>query len=209
MVEQTNLYAEQQGTGRSQHTNGGSHWVPTCAMEMRAFIGVTILMGIKLMPTIRDYWKKNEFLHCSVIPHVFLRNRFESLLCCLHIVDNRNIETNKESAGYDKLAKVMWIIDDFVRKSRALYNPRKFITCDEIMVAYRRHYSGFRQYMPAKPTKYGFKFFAVVCNSSRSFYHLIPYVGASGVPDRGQGERVVRKLTVGLDGVGHTVVCDN
>ena len=25
----------------------------------------------------------------------------------------------------------------------------------------------------------------------------------------GQGERVVRDLTVGLDDVGHTIVCDN
>ena len=144
MVEQTNLYAEQQGPGRSQHTNGGPHWVPTCALEMRAFIGVTILMGIKLMPTIRDYWKKNEFLHCSMIPRVFIRNRFESLLHCLHLVDNRNNDTNKKSTGYDKLAKVRWIIGDFVRKSRALYNPGKFITCDEIMLAYRGHYLGFR-----------------------------------------------------------------
>lgn len=77
------------------------------------------------------------------------------------------------------------------------------------MVAYRGHYSGFRQYMPAKPTKYGFKFFAAVTNPSRYIYNLIPYVGASGVLDRGQGERVVRELTVGLDDVGHTVVCDN
>lgn len=63
--------------------------------------------------------------------------------------------------------------------------------------------------MPTKPTKYGFKFFATVCNPSRYIYHLIPYVGASGVLDKGQGEKIVRELTVGLDGVGHTVVCDN
>jgi len=84
---------------------------------------------------------------------------------------------------FDKLAKVRWIIDDFVSKSRAFYNPEKFLTCDEIMVAYRGHYSGFRQYMLAKPTKYGFKLFATVCNPSHYIFNLMPYVGASGVPD--------------------------
>lgn len=34
-------------------------------------------------------------------------------------------------------------------------------------------------------------------------------MGASGGADGGQGERVVRELTVGLDNVGHCVVCDN
>lgn len=140
---------------------------------------------------------------------MFTRNRFESLLRCLHLVDNSTIESDKDSPRYDKLTKVRWIINEFVTKSRALYNPDKFVTCDEIMVAYRGHYSSFRQYMPAKPMKYGFNFFAAVCNPSRYIYHLIPYVGASGTREVGQGERVVCDLTVGLDGVGHTVVCDN
>jgi len=136
MVQQTNLYAFQQGIGRFQYTNGGPHWVLTCPLEVRAFIGVTILMGIKLMPTIRNYWKRAEFLQCSLIRHVFTQNHFESLLRCLHLVNNETIVSDHQSLQYDKLAKVRWIIDDFVKKSQVFYNPKKYLTCDEIMVAY-------------------------------------------------------------------------
>ena len=81
---------------------------------------MTILMGVKVLPTIRDYWKRSQFLQCSLVPRVFTQNRFESLLRCLHLVNNADIETNKESPRYDKLAKVRWIIIDFVTKSQAL-----------------------------------------------------------------------------------------
>jgi len=55
IVVQTNLYASQQGTGRFQNSNGGPMSVPTYSSKIKAFVGVSILMGIKLMPTIRDY----------------------------------------------------------------------------------------------------------------------------------------------------------
>ena len=187
IVQQTNLYASQRGTGRSQTTNGGPLWVPTCPLEIRAFVGVSILMGMKFLPTIRDYWKRTEFLHCSLIPRVFTQNRFESLLRCLHLVNNEIVVTERESPRYDKLAKVRWVIDDFVTKSCTLYNLEKFITCVEIMVAYRGHYSGSRQYMPAKPTKYGFKYFAAMCNPSRYIFNLIPYVESQGYRTVGKG----------------------
>jgi hypothetical protein len=170
-------------------------WVPTSRKEMRAFLGVTILMGVKVMPTIRDYWKKLHFLQCLIIPRVFTRDRFESLFRYLHCVNNETLERNPTATGNDKLGKVRWVLTDFVRISRSLYNPEKYITCDEIMVAYRGHYSDIWQYMPVKPTKYGLKFWAAVCNPSRYIYNLIPYLGSNGQPEKGQGERVVRDLT--------------
>lgn len=96
-----------------------------------------------------------------------------------------------------------------MKRARELYNPTKFVTADEIMVAYRGHFSPLRQYMPAKPTKYGIKFWALVCNPERYIYNLIPYLGASGVPEAGQGERVVCRLVSGLEHKGHILVCDN
>jgi hypothetical protein len=113
------------------------------------------------------------------------------------------------SPSHDKLGKVRWVLSDFVRLSRSLYNLEKFITCDKIMVAYRGHYSNVWQYMPAKSTKYGLKFWAVVYNPSHYIYNLIPYLGPNGQPEKGQGEQVVRNLTRGLDRKGHMVVCDN
>jgi len=59
------------------------------------------------------------------------------------LVNNETIESERESTAHDKFVKVRWVIDDFVRKSRALYNLEKLVTCDEIIVAYHRYYLGF------------------------------------------------------------------
>ena len=55
MVDQTNLYASQCGTRPSE-------WEPTAVDEMRAFIGLQIIMGIHHLPRYTMYWSTNQFL---------------------------------------------------------------------------------------------------------------------------------------------------
>jgi hypothetical protein len=143
-------------------TNEGPNWTPVSAIELRAFFGVVLLMGLKISPTIRDFWKEEAFWRCGVIPRVLSRDRFESLLRCIHCVDNNSGCRDKEDAQYDKIYKIRWVLEHFVTVSKSLYNPEKFLTCDEIMIPYRGKKSPIRQYIPAKPTRYGFKVFAVV-----------------------------------------------
>jgi hypothetical protein len=71
-----------------------------------------------------------------MIPKVLTRNRFESLLRCMHCVDNEQIYRDKSSPLYDKISKIRVVLEHIVRRSQEQYNPDKFITCDEIMVAY-------------------------------------------------------------------------
>jgi hypothetical protein len=175
LVRETNRYARQQCTmendprrrGRPAGSNGGPKWTPTDRVEMRAFLGVVILMGLKTSPTIRDYWKQDSFWRCGLIPRIFTRDRFESLLRCLHCVDNSQQCTDTTSPLYDKIRKVRPVMDPFVKRSQELYNPEKFLTADEVMIAYRGHFSPIRQYIPAKPTRYGIKVWALVSNPSR------------------------------------------
>jgi hypothetical protein len=217
LVEQTNLYASQQCTnvtdprrrGRPAGLNGRPNWRDTDAKEFRAFLGVVILMGLKTTPTIRDYWSQDIFWRCNLIPKVLTRDRFESILRCLHCVNNEGLCRDKAAPQYDKIGKVRWLLEHFVRRSKELYNPDKMLTADEVMIAYRGHFSPIRQYMKSKPTRYGFKFWALVCNPTRYIYNLIPYVGKSDEPDEGQGSRIVHQLTTGLQQKGHVVCCDN
>jgi len=83
---------------------------------------------------------------------------FEALLHCLHVIDNNSLQNDRSHPDYDKIGKIKFIIHHFVTRLKELYNPRRYITIDEMMVAYHKHFSSFRQYMKAKPTKYGFKF---------------------------------------------------
>ena len=53
LVHQTNLYAEQ------CHAEG---WDPVTLDEMRAYIGILIIMGVNQLPRYNMYWSKNPFL---------------------------------------------------------------------------------------------------------------------------------------------------
>ena len=209
LVGETNRYARHARAKKPHLTNGGVQWYDTDEQELRAWLGLCILMGQKLTPCIRDYWKRDKFFRCAIIPKIMKRDRFEALLRCLHCVDNQRLVSDKNHSGYDKIAKVRWVLEGFVRRSRELYNPEKFLTTDEIMVAYRGKYSPIRQYIKSKPTRYGLKFWALVCSQTRYIYNLIPYLGKSGQVEPTTGESVVLDLIAGLEGRGHTVVCDN
>ena len=61
MVEETNKYAHhklqrQQPPKRSLYQN----WRDVSLEEMRAFVAITLNMGITQLPTIKDYWSKHE-----------------------------------------------------------------------------------------------------------------------------------------------------
>ncbi|XP_046983924.1 ankyrin-3-like [Schistocerca americana] len=55
----TNLYAQQ-----SSLTTGKSY-VPASTEELKTFLGINILMGIKPLPSYRDYWSSGADLHDS------------------------------------------------------------------------------------------------------------------------------------------------
>jgi len=72
------------------------------------------------------------------------------------------------------------VLDHFFRQSKELFNCENFLICDEVMIAYQVHFSLIRQYIPAKPTKYGIKCWATVSNPNRYIYNVIPYLRKSG-----------------------------
>jgi len=127
--------------GQPVRLNSSPRWRDTIATEFRAFLGIVILMGSKLCPSIHQYWSRDPFWKCDVIPHVMSRDCFESLFCCLHYVNNSILCQNKETTDYDKIGKVL---DHFVSRSRELFNCEKYITCDEVMIAYPGRFATIR-----------------------------------------------------------------
>jgi hypothetical protein len=92
-----------------------------------------------------------------------------------------------------------------------VWTPDKNLNIDESMVGYKGHLS-FKQYMPAKRTRFGIKNWAL--NESETGYalKLTPYTGkqndavAQGV---GLSSRVVKGLLDGYQNKGHHVYMDN
>ena len=74
LADETNQYAQ-----LKQVSKPDTKWYQTTPEEMKAFIGVNILMGIDQKPEIASYWSTDEFLGNVAIQRVFPRDRFEHL----------------------------------------------------------------------------------------------------------------------------------
>lgn len=70
-----------------------------------------------------------------------------AILASLHMVDNANVCNDNNSPLYNHVAKVGCFVNEFVLKSKELYNLEQTITIDEIIVPYRSIYCNVRPFM--------------------------------------------------------------
>jgi hypothetical protein len=134
------------------------------------------------------------------------RDKFNQTWRYLHLQDNRYPDNN------DRLWKVRWYLDHLYHRFEEVYKPPEgTYTIDESMVKFKGRLS-FRQYMPAKPIKWGLKVWSL-CDSSTGYMSRFQvYTGREqgAAPEVGLAHRVVLELIDGLeDGGGITIYMDN
>lgn len=160
-------YVEQLDFDEPHLTNGRHNWVDLTHDELLCWFGILILMGLKVLPHRRLYWDMRHFYGCPLISQAMQRHRFEAIVRCIHLVDNSKLVTEPTTPGFDKIAKVRWLVEGFARISQSLYNAERVCTVDEIMVPYKGRYCGIRQYMKSKPVRFGIKLWALASSQSR------------------------------------------
>lgn len=219
---ETNRYASEINP-RSKCTpkklRGGDTWFALHPPELRAFLAISLYMGIKIEPNVRSYWEKScDFLWCPVISSIMTRNRYEHIIRCLHVHNDHAATTDRSSGDFDKLVKLRWLLDEIRDRCKGMWNLGNKVTVDEMMVQYKGKYCLIRQYMPKKPTKWGIKVWCLTDSTSRYVWTFDVYCGANkGVPgikgskkgEAKQGANVVHALLEGLENRGHIVVMDN
>ena len=77
-------------------------------------------------------------------------------------------ELKRREPNYDHLFKIRPVLNDVLDKARDTYETSKNISIDEGMIAFKGRLA-FRQYMPAKPTKYGIKVW-MAADSSNGYW---------------------------------------
>ena len=145
LANETNRYAMQR-----QVTKADAKWYPTTP-EMKALIGVNILMGIDQKPQTSMYWSTDAFLGNSGIQSVFPRERFEALSRYLHLNDSQ-VQPERGHPGYDALYKLRPLISLCKVAFLDCFVPGLALSVDEAMVKYKGRVF-FRQYIPKKPIK--------------------------------------------------------
>ncbi len=202
IVRQTNAYAaECMGETFDK-------WQPVTVDELCAYMGFMILMGLVQLPSIHDYWQRDEVYHYGPVADRISRDRFFELHRYLHFVDNSSLPT-PGSPEYDKLGKVQPVITSLSSAFAAVYTPRKNISIDEAMIPFKGR-SSLKQYMPNKPVKRGIKVWMRADAVNGYVSGLEVYTGKKGnSAEKGLGANVVKCLTETLENTHRHIYFDN
>jgi len=196
LVQQTNLYAEQNGT---------RHWHETTSSEIKSFLGLLIAMGIHRLPNYRQFWSTDPFFRVQQIADVMSRSRVEKLRSNLHVNDNTK-RVPRDHQAYDKLHKIRPILTQmnelYQKQAVSSYSQ----SVDEAMILFKGR-SSFRQYMPMKPIKRGFKVWVRADGKTGYVYQIDIYTGKE--ESYAFCTRVLKHLTEPLIGTGTHVRFDN
>ena len=143
------------------------------------------------------------------IKKVMPRNRFSEISGFLHFHDS-SLEVARGDPGYDRLFKVRPVLTYVRSKCETNFSPTKNISVDEGMVPFRGRLS-FRQYMPAKPTKYSIKVWMAADSSNGYVLNFDVYLGKEAGNRRihGLGYDVVTKMITPYMNKNHHVYFDN
>lgn len=79
ICEQTNKYARQPSYGNWAKQNGGLNWFDVSLKEIRCWLGICIMMGLKKLSNNRLYWDRRNFFGCPLIKATMCRARLEKI----------------------------------------------------------------------------------------------------------------------------------
>ena len=161
IAEQTNIYAEQRLVGMASESSNA--WLPVTARDIAQYLGLVILMGVVRKPSLRDYWSTSELLLTPIFMRTMTCRRFLQIATFFHVTNNADIP----DGNVDRLVKVRSILDYFRTRFRDVYTPSRELSIDEGMLPWKGRLR-FKVYNPAKPTKYGIKFYIIA--EARSGY---------------------------------------
>ena len=202
LVAQTNLYHDQ------KCPDNNDNFVPVCAEEIQAYIGVVIAMGLYKLPKIDDYWRTNGISHMPWFPSIFSRDRFRAVRRYFHLRDNTK-RPEKDHKDY-KLYQVYPLISCLTKTFGTLYVPSQNVSIDEMLLGTKCRVS-FTQYMPKKPKRFGIKLWAL-CESKTGYCcDFQVYSGREDAarPELGLSYRVVFDLMKNYLDKGYRLFIDN
>ncbi|XP_047370484.1 piggyBac transposable element-derived protein 4-like [Vespa velutina] len=193
MVQQTNKYAMEIGTDKKHQTS----WIPVSIGEMKAFLGILLIMGVVQMPDIRFYWAENSMYGNE---RSMKRDRFLSILKDLHFADNETCTLE------DPLYKIRNFMKYMLSTFKNTVKLGKTVVIDESMILWRGRLR-FRRYVKGKRHKYRIKLYKL-CLPNGYTYDLEVYSGKSSISStNGHSYDVVEKLMNDLKFEEQTYFC--
>ena len=189
----------------------GRIWSDTTIEELKAFVGILILMGIVRLPRLELYWSTNfPLISTPGISNIMPKTKFEQFFSFFHLnYNNKQVPYGQD--GHDKLFKVRKLLDLLCPLFESEFHMHQSCTIDEAMIPFKGRLR-FKQYMKDKPTKWGIKVFVLSDAPTGYLKRMQVYTGKgldTGVSDVGLCAKVVLDLMEGFDHMGVQLYTDN
>ena len=139
--------------GRLKASSRGSKWTDVDMSEMKAFVGIILLMGYARLPSYDLYWSNSFLVQIPRFRKTMSRDRFLAILTFFHLSDN-SIALPYDHPNHDQLYKIRNFVDLLIPLWQGAYYPGKELSVDETLIAFKGH-TAFMQYKPKKPRKWG------------------------------------------------------
>ncbi|XP_054156697.1 piggyBac transposable element-derived protein 4-like [Oppia nitens] len=174
--------------------------------ELKIFIGIQILMGLKQIPQEKSHWSNDSLYKTELISNAMTQQRYLTIKRSMHFHNqNSDIATMELN---DPLFRVRLLLDHMPKISQLLYQPNKELTVDESLIGFHGKFSQ-AQYMPNKSHKRGIKFY-VLCESSTGFMLNWHCHSTNDKGTESFSEQIVLKLLEHVgEFSGHEVYTDN
>lgn len=185
--------------------------LPTNTIEIRAFIGLMFLAGLRnaghvnLNDLFREDGTGIEYFRL-----IMTERRLRLLLVAVRF-DNVDLKDREDRLQTDKLTKIREFFDEFVNNCQRCYTLSDRITIDEMLEAFKGN-CGFRQYMPKKPAKYGIKLLALADAKTYYTFNMEIYCGTQPEGPRKQSNSptdVVMRLAEPIYQSSRCIIVDN
>jgi hypothetical protein len=175
-----------------------NNWDPTNPSELYLFIGLIIYMGIDHLPQLPMYWS-SLYSH-TFVSNAISRDRFQQLLRYFYVASQEQQQQNT-----DPLRKVRWFSQQLQQLFSSHSIPSQILTVDEAMVGFKGR-SELKQYIPQKPTKWGYKVWCLV--SDCYLLHFEIFEGRGVHPEFRSPTDIVLSLTSPYQQRSHIVYLD-
>lgn len=113
-------------------------WQPTTSDEMKVFIAINMVMGLKNCAEYRDFWLNDAVLHDHFISQLITRNRYEKLAQYHHCA------LTADEDATDRLTKVRPLIVLCQQNFERAFGHSRDLSVDEAMVAFNGWLSFFQ-----------------------------------------------------------------
>ena len=112
-------------------------WKEITAEELKAWIGMHILMGVHQLPELKNYWSTDPILNVQSAARVMTAERLKKITETLHVNDNCT-NPPRGQPGHDKLHKVRPILSQLNDSIRKACDLSWTLSIDKFMIAILR-----------------------------------------------------------------------